>query len=65
MTAYILRRLLWAVFIIYCVFTVVFALVFAIANPAATTLGPNASAEQIEDFERKEGLDQPLWRQYT
>lgn len=65
MTAYILRRLLWAVFTVYCVFTVVFVLVYSVGNPAQTTLGPNASAEQIADFERREGLDQPVWRQYT
>lgn len=64
MTAYVLRRLAWGVFVVFTVLTLVFVLVYAVGDPAATSLGSNASPEQIRDFERKQGLDAPLWKQY-
>jgi len=64
MSAYILRRVAWALFVIWAVFTIVFLLVFGMGDPAQSALGANASAEQIADFAAKEGLDAPLWDQY-
>lgn len=34
-------------------------------NPAATILGPQASAEDIASMEVKLGLNQPVWKQYV
>ena len=65
MIAFLVRRALWGVFVVAVVVSLVFALVFAIGDPAATSLGANASPEQIREFEAREGLDQPLWRQYA
>ena len=65
MMAYLARRALWGLFVVVVVVTLVFMVVFAIGDPAATSLGPNASAEQVAQFEDREGLDEPLWRQYA
>ncbi len=65
MIAYLARRALWGVFVVVVVVTIVFTVVFAIGDPAATALGPNASPEQIAQFEDREGLSHSLPRQYA
>ena len=65
MTAYLARRALWAIFVVSVVVTIVFSIVFAIGDPAATTLGANASPEQIAQFRAQEGLDKSLPRQFA
>jgi len=65
MTAYLARRALWALFVVSVVVTIVFSIVFAIGDPAATTLGANASPEQIAQFRAQEGLDKSLPRQFA
>lgn len=64
MTAYVIRRLLWAVFVIWAVFSIVFSLVFIYGDPAASSLGARATPDQIAEFKAREGLDEPLYRQY-
>ncbi|MEM6958670.1 MAG: ABC transporter permease, partial [Myxococcota bacterium] len=64
MSGYILRRTLWAFFVVVAVFALVFVLVFVQGDPAVTTLGPRATPDQIADFEERQGLDQPLWKQF-
>lgn len=65
MTAYLLRRCLWALAVVWLVATAVFVLIYAVGDPAAATLGPRAHRAQVEAFRRQYGLDQPLWRQYS
>ena len=65
MMAYLARRALWGIFVVTVVVSIVFAVVFAIGDPAATTLGPRATAEQIEAFEKAEGLDRSLPEQFA
>ncbi len=64
MIAYLARRILWALFVVVAVVTFVFGLMFAVGDPAAATLGPNARAEQLSDFRHRYGMDLPLHEQY-
>lgn len=63
MGAFIVRRLLGAVVVVLIVVMLVFILVNAVGDPAASTLGPNAGPEQIQAFQRKHGLDRSLGSQ--
>lgn len=65
MGAFIVRRLLGAVVVVVIVIMLVFILVNAVGDPAASTLGPNAGPDQIAAFQRKHGLDRPLYSQMT
>jgi len=58
-------RLVRSLFVIWLAMTLVFFAVHGIGDPAVATLGPRASAEQIEDFRERHGLDQPLPAQYA
>lgn len=57
-------RLARSVFVVWLAMTLVFFAVHGIGDPAVATLGPRASAEQIEEFRGRHGLDQPLFAQY-
>lgn len=65
MGAFIVRRLLGAITVVVIVVMLVFILVNAVGDPAASTLGPNAGPAQIQAFQRKHGLDQSLGAQLT
>ncbi|MCS6797493.1 MAG: ABC transporter permease [Myxococcota bacterium] len=65
MTRYVLRRLAWALFVVWAALSLVFVLVHGVGDPAAATLGPRAGAEQLREFRRKHGLDRPLLEQYA
>jgi len=62
--AFLVRRVAWALFVVAAVVTFVFALMFAFGDPAASTLGPNARAEQLQDFRARYGMDRPMLEQY-
>jgi peptide/nickel transport system permease protein len=64
MMRYLAKRLAWGLLVMSTVITVVFVLVVKAGDPAATTLGPRASVEQIQDFRRNKGLDQPFAFQF-
>ncbi|MDQ0207295.1 ABC transporter permease [Alkalicoccobacillus murimartini] len=66
---YIFDRFIMMLFVIAGVTTVVFSILhFSSFNPAVNILGAQASAEQIENFNRVYGLDQPylvqLWKTF-
>ncbi len=68
-TRYIFERLIMMVFVAFGVVLVVFTILhFASSDPAANVLGETASQEQIDDFNRVHGLDQPyivqLWNNF-
>ena len=65
MTAFLMRRLFWAVVVILAAMTFTFALTFLIpADPASQVAGPQASSLEVENVRRALGLDQPVYVQY-
>lgn len=66
MIAYILRRLGFAVFVIWGAVTIIFVVMrFVPGDPALAMLGPTATAEQIAEGRTRLGLDRPLFVQYA
>jgi peptide/nickel transport system permease protein len=69
MLAYVIRRLITAVFLAYVVATLIFLAVHLLpGNPAEVLLsgsgGSSPSQASIEALSRNLGLDEPLWVQY-
>lgn len=65
MTAFVLRRLGFAVITLFAVLTLVFFIVRVLpGDPALVILGDQASQAAIETLRARLGLDQPLWAQY-
>ncbi|MFD1985452.1 ABC transporter permease [Mesorhizobium newzealandense] len=66
MQAYITKRLLSAVVVMWAVATIVFfAMRVVPADPAEVVLGDYASQELLDAFRHKMGLDLPIWQQYV
>ncbi len=66
MIAYVVRRLLYMIPIVFGVALLVFALFSSVGeDPVRNALGPHATAEAIADLERKWGLDKPLPLQFV
>ncbi len=65
MIRYLIKRLFWGLVVLISVITLVFGLIFVAGDPAATTLGAQATADQIADFNRKKGLDRPVVEQFS
>jgi peptide/nickel transport system permease protein len=62
---YVLRRLLWVVFLLFAVSIVTFVLFFMMpGDPAAASVPRQATPEVIEQVRERMGLNQPLWKQY-
>lgn len=65
MTQYIIRRLIYAVFIVWGCATVVFFLLRAVpGDPVANMLGREYTPEAAEQLRRNLGLDEPVYIQY-
>jgi len=65
MAAYLLRRLVQAVFILLGVSLITFLLLYVLpADPAQQIAGRAGNAETIENIRRELGLDRPLHEQY-
>lgn len=65
MISYIIRRLVWMVFVIFGVMTLTFFIARVIpADPVAAVLPSNAPEEAIEKERARMGLDKPIWVQY-
>ena len=65
MTRYLLFRLADAIPTILLVLTLVFiAMRILPGDPAIAALGDNATAEQLQLFRERMGLNAPLWQQY-
>ena len=65
MTRYILRRLLWAVVLLFGVSILTFVLFFMLpGDPAVQAVPRGATPEVLAQVRDRMGLDQPLWRQY-
>jgi peptide/nickel transport system permease protein len=64
-SAFIARRLLAAIAIIWAVSTATFVVTLKLGDPVATILGPRANARDRENVRRYYGLDQPTYVQYA
>src|SRR3954463_13094811 len=64
MTAYVLRRLVLAILVIFGVSIVTFFLTFLSGDPAELMLPPGATPEQMASFRREWGFDDPIHVQY-
>ncbi|MEN6370117.1 MAG: ABC transporter permease [Thermotogota bacterium] len=65
MVTYIVRRLLWLLFVVFGVMTLVFFISRVIpADPVAAMLGGHAPADLVEEMRAKWGLDKPVIEQY-
>ncbi|MCC6175507.1 MAG: ABC transporter permease [Chloroflexi bacterium] len=66
MSRYIIRRLIYSVFVLWGALTIVFLVVRAIpGDPAQMMLGTNATAEDVAALRQRLGLDRPLIVQYV
>lgn len=65
MLSYLIRRLLFAVFVVIGVVTIAFGLIHLIpGDPVDAVLGTEASPESRTALRRELGLDKPLYHQY-
>lgn len=65
MLRFILKRLLYTVFVLICVSIIVFSLMHLTpGNPARLMLPDGATQEMVEAMEKRLGLDKPLIEQY-
>jgi peptide/nickel transport system permease protein len=65
MTAYLLRRLIYSVFVLWGAVSIVFVAVRVVpGDPALLILGSDATAEQLASLRQRLGLSQPLPLQY-
>lgn len=64
MTAFLLRRALQALAVLFVMSLLLFAGIYAIGNPVEILISPQADQRDIEAATKALGLDQPLWRQY-
>jgi len=66
MKAYLIKRILSALVIMWAVASIVFfAMRLVPADPAQVVLGDYATEEALKTFRHEMGLDRPLWTQYT
>ena len=66
MTAYILRRLLFSLFVLWGALTIVFIAVRVVpGDPAQLMAGPQASTQDVAALRHQLGLDRPLPVQYV
>ena len=64
MTAYIVRRLLWAILVLFALAIITFYLTYVLpADPARLVAGVKASPEDVERIRHALGLDQPFFAQ--
>lgn len=65
MTLFIIRRALFSILILIVVSAVIFVLTHLVpGSPALIVLGPDATAEQVRQFDHANGLDRGLLAQY-
>lgn len=65
MKRWILRRILLLVFVLWGITTFVFGIMYIIPrNPAVAMSGSWATPEQVEKFEERWKLNEPMWKRY-
>jgi len=65
MTSHLLRRLWQAVLVLFGVSVVVFLILHLTGDPAALLLPPDATAEDVAQFRKVMGFDDPVFVQYA
>ncbi|MGH6884960.1 MAG: ABC transporter permease, partial [Geminicoccales bacterium] len=66
MSRYLIRRVLWAIVVMWAVATLVFFMLRAVpGDPIAAMLFDVGDPAAIEALRQKYGLDQPVWVQYV
>jgi len=66
MTAYVLKRVLYALFVLWGALTIVFVAIRIVpGDPAAMMLGASATQEDVEALQDRLGLNDSLARQYV
>ena len=65
MGRYIIRRLLYSVFVVLGASSLVFVLTFLSGDPVRLFLGMDATPEQVERVRHQLGFDRPLYVQYA
>jgi peptide/nickel transport system permease protein len=65
MTAYLVRRVLQAIVVVFVVTLIVFVILHALpGGPARGMMGPEATQQQVQQFIVANGYNQPVWVQY-
>lgn len=64
MTAFLIRRLMQSVVVVFVMSVVVFLGVNVVGDPVDMLVNPDATQEEIEAVVRAFGLDRPVWEQY-
>src|SRR4051794_26169308 len=65
MTAWIVRRLVQALFIVLAMTAIVLLAVSVIGNPVEVLWSQDADQMECDHIRQGFGLDQPLWKQYA
>lgn len=66
MLSYTGRRLLYGLVVVWVAVTMLFLVTRVLpGDPALLILGPSASTEQVEAFQERLGLNEPIWSQYV
>ena len=65
MARYLVRRVLWALFLFLAVTVVTYVIFFVTpADPARLAAGQGATPAQVQEVAQKLHLNDPLWKQY-
>jgi len=65
MARFVVRRMLWAVFLVFAATIVTYAIFFLLPNdPATLSAGRGASPENVARIRHLLHLDEPVWEQY-
>ena len=65
MARFVVRRMLWAVFLVFAATIVTYAIFFLMPNdPASLSAGRGASPESVARIRHLLHLDEPVWKQY-
>jgi peptide/nickel transport system permease protein len=65
MARFVVRRMLWAIFLVFAATVVTYAIFFLLPNdPAALSAGRGSSPESVEQIRKLLHLDEPVWKQY-
>jgi peptide/nickel transport system permease protein len=63
---YLARRVGWAVFALWAVVSITFALIYLVpGDPVSAVIGGRASSSTIEAVRHQYGFDMPVWQQYA
>ncbi|QQR88784.1 MAG: ABC transporter permease [Myxococcales bacterium] len=64
MLRFILKRVFWALFVVFVVISGVFFAVRGIGDPARARFGPQAQQSVLDAYRKQHGLDRPIVEQY-